>query len=201
MPDDNSSENPGDNATENPDDNTSNMPDDNSSENPGDNSNTGNNQDSYTSKKTDYSNITGRKTPNLPPIANVSLDNNFVTYINENILFDGSNSSDPDGYITDWIWDFDQGVYIKGEKINHMFDKKGSYNVTLTVVDNEGATNSTTFNLIIDGELYSEIDTIQITVNDIHKANYGYIILLITVIMISIILSTRTTLDDRKKIV
>ena len=77
----------------------------------------------------------------------------------------------------------------------------GTYNVTLMVMDNEGATNSTTFNLIVDDELYSEINAIQITGNVIYKANYGYIILLITAIMIFIILSTRTTLDDRKKIV
>ena len=65
--------------------------------------------------------------------------------VNQTITFDASASYDPDGNITNYQWDFGDGDLINTTKkiISHSYDRKGKYNVVLTVMDNEGAVNST----------------------------------------------------------
>lgn len=59
------------------------------------------------------------------------------------VTFDGSRSSDPDGEITDYVWDIN-GLRETGQTVTHGFASEGIYNVTLTVSDDDGATGSTT---------------------------------------------------------
>ncbi|MCJ7472022.1 MAG: PKD domain-containing protein [Actinobacteria bacterium] len=56
------------------------------------------------------------------------------------ITFDGSGSSDPDGSIVEYIWDFGDGSDYTGseEIITHVYDQKGNYTIELTVVDDKG---------------------------------------------------------------
>ena len=58
------------------------------------------------------------------------------------VSFNASNSSDSDGSITSYTWDFKDRDTGNGETINHTFSSTGSYSVKLTVIDNEGATDS-----------------------------------------------------------
>lgn len=58
--------------------------------------------------------------------------------------FDASASSDPDGSVAKWQWDFGDGTTATGKTTAHTYAKKGSYTVKLTVTDNGGATSSTT---------------------------------------------------------
>jgi len=60
------------------------------------------------------------------------------------VAFNASNSSDSDGSITSYEWDFKDGSTGNGETANHTFSSIGSYNVELTVTDNDGATDLTT---------------------------------------------------------
>ena len=60
------------------------------------------------------------------------------------VSFNGLGSSDPNGSITSYVWDFKDGNTGNGQTINHTFSSTGSYNVLLTVTDNEGASDSTT---------------------------------------------------------
>jgi len=60
------------------------------------------------------------------------------------VSLNASNSSDSDGSIVSYAWDFKDGDTGNGETINHTFSSIGSYNVKLTVTDNKGATGSTT---------------------------------------------------------
>jgi len=60
------------------------------------------------------------------------------------VSFNASNSSDSDGTIISYTWDFKDGSTGSGQTINHTFSSAGSYNVGLTITDNEGATDSTT---------------------------------------------------------
>lgn len=61
--------------------------------------------------------------------------------VRENIVFT-DQSSDPDGQITQWQWDFGDGTTSTEQNPIHAYDKAGDYTVTLTVTDNEGATAS-----------------------------------------------------------
>ena len=82
---------------------------------------------------------------NTPPIT-------FFTYspenpvVNQTITFNASSSYGPDGNIMNYEWDFGDGnvTNITEEIINHSYLEAGSYKVTLTVTDDDGATNSTT---------------------------------------------------------
>ncbi len=59
------------------------------------------------------------------------------------VRFDGSASSDPDGSIAAYSWNFgDGGTSSTGPVVYHQFAAAGTYTVTLTVTDNGGLTNS-----------------------------------------------------------
>jgi PKD repeat protein len=58
--------------------------------------------------------------------------------------FDGIDSYDPDGYIVSYVWNFGDGVVVSGVNliVYHNFNVTGTYNVTLTVQDNDGYSSS-----------------------------------------------------------
>ena len=60
------------------------------------------------------------------------------------VSFDASGSSDPDGHIESHDWNFDDGDTASGKTTSHTFDSAGSFTVSLTVKDNDGATDSVT---------------------------------------------------------
>ena len=57
---------------------------------------------------------------------------------------DGGGSSDPDGTIASYAWDFGDGTTGNGATTTHTYAAAGTYNVTLTVTDDDGATNTLT---------------------------------------------------------
>ena len=67
----------------------------------------------------------------------------------ENLNFDGSQSYDPDGYITNYSWNFGNGRISEGEIVSHSFSTHGTYKVTLTVFDNKGASDTKSIDVII----------------------------------------------------
>ena len=56
--------------------------------------------------------------------------------------FNGSTSSDPDGTIASYAWTFGDSTQGSGATPQHTYAGQGTYTVTLTVTDNQGATNS-----------------------------------------------------------
>ncbi len=74
---------------------------------------------------------------NLPPIAvlNTELDSSEAPLI---ISLDANESSDPDGQIISYNWDFGDGSTDTGANVSHTYLNAGIYTVTLTVTDNEG---------------------------------------------------------------
>lgn len=55
------------------------------------------------------------------------------------VKFDASGSSDPDGSIASYAWDFGDGQSGSGKAPSHTYLKTGTMTVTLTVTDNNGS--------------------------------------------------------------
>ncbi|MBI4699909.1 MAG: PKD domain-containing protein, partial [Deltaproteobacteria bacterium] len=83
-------------------------------------------------------------TDNLPPIAAFTAP--AAARIGEPVLFDAAASSDPDGTIADYAWDFDGDGKsdASGVAVSHTYDKPGIQLAKLTVTDNDGATAEST---------------------------------------------------------
>ena len=82
-----------------------------------------------------------------PPRGSVTPDFTFTPGTpndNEPVLFDASASTSSTGVIVQWLWNFDDGTTGSGERITHAFRSAGTKNVTLTVIDSIGASNSIT---------------------------------------------------------
>ena len=58
------------------------------------------------------------------------------------VAFDGSHSSDPDGSIVSYAWDFGDGTHGAGINPTHRYASVGDYSVTLRVTDNGGITSA-----------------------------------------------------------
>ncbi|HZM80463.1 MAG TPA: PKD domain-containing protein [Candidatus Limnocylindrales bacterium] len=57
--------------------------------------------------------------------------------------FDGSGSSDSDGTVVSYAWNFGDGTTATGATVTKTFAAAGTYTVSLTVTDDGGATGST----------------------------------------------------------
>jgi PKD repeat protein len=55
------------------------------------------------------------------------------------VSFDGSASTDDDGSIERYYWQFDDGATAWGQAVHHTFDNAGDYHVKLRVTDDGGA--------------------------------------------------------------
>jgi PKD repeat protein len=90
-----------------------------------------------------------------------------AAFIGEVLTFDGSASSDPDGFIKHWAWDLGDGQVVEGESVLHIYNQPGLYTVELTVTDDRGATATDTLAIsvaassppvaVIDAEITAEV--------------------------------------------
>jgi PKD repeat protein len=60
------------------------------------------------------------------------------------VSVNGSGSSDPDGSIASYAWNFGDGATGTGVTASHTYAAAGTYTVTLTVTDDKGATGTKT---------------------------------------------------------
>ncbi len=63
--------------------------------------------------------------------------------------FDGSASEDPDGTVESYAWSFGDGATEAGAKPSHTYAGAGTYTVTLTVLDDDGATGEHTASVTV----------------------------------------------------
>ncbi|MHA1289692.1 MAG: PKD domain-containing protein, partial [Candidatus Thorarchaeota archaeon] len=84
---------------------------------------------------------------NVPPVADFywTREGNSIKFLDY--------SSDVDGSVVNWTWDFGDGNISYERNPVHNYTKSGTYDVTLTVKDDDSASNSTTkkintFNII-----------------------------------------------------
>lgn len=62
-------------------------------------------------------------------------------YTSDTITFTDT-STDQDGTISSWYWNFGDGITSKEKNPSHKYNDDGSYTVKLKVTDNDGATNT-----------------------------------------------------------
>ena len=62
--------------------------------------------------------------------------------------FDSAGSSDSDGALAGYAWDFGDGTSGSGGGPSHTYASAGSYTVQLTVTDDDGATGSASRNVV-----------------------------------------------------
>ncbi|AJY69153.1 cytochrome C [Geobacter sulfurreducens] len=79
---------------------------------------------------------------NRGPSANAGADRTVT--VGQAITFSGSGSSDPDGSIVGYVWNFGDGTTGSGVSVTKTYTTAGTYTVTLTVTDNSGDTASDT---------------------------------------------------------
>ncbi len=80
-----------------------------------------------------------------PPPANIAPTASFTaTPAGLTAGLNASASSDPDGTIVSYAWDFGDGTTGTGATTSHPYAAANTYNVTLTVTDDDGATGTST---------------------------------------------------------
>jgi PKD repeat protein len=84
-----------------------------------------------------------------PPQAQFTISPSSGT-ISTDFDFDASNSIDPDGNITTYLWSFGDGTSASGRFVTHRYSQTGGFSVTLSVKDNSQLTASTTRSLLVD---------------------------------------------------
>ena len=68
------------------------------------------------------------------------------------VQFDASKSYDPDGEIISYHWDFGDETSAKGMNVEHIFpEQQTKYQVTLTVIDDDGAANNSVRTVVVLG--------------------------------------------------
>jgi PKD repeat protein len=78
---------------------------------------------------------------NLPPGASIVVEQSSRSPLEMHFV---ANSSDLDGSLTAWYWEFGDGSTGNGSSALHLYSRDGTYQVNLTVTDDNGATCATT---------------------------------------------------------
>ncbi|MEN3010169.1 MAG: CARDB domain-containing protein, partial [Candidatus Bipolaricaulaceae bacterium] len=86
--------------------------------------------------------VTVQPLANQPPVASFTFAP-AEPLVNQWITFDATASRDPDGTIVSYRWDFGDGATATGARVTKRYTAPGTYTVTLTVTDNQGASSST----------------------------------------------------------
>ncbi len=99
-------------------------------------------------------------TPNIPPVAAFTADPLSGT-APLTVSFDASTSSDADGTVVTYNWDFGPSTDTDDDPISSFtYTQPGTYVVTLTVVDNDGAAslNTATVTIVVDEVVVPDAD-------------------------------------------
>jgi serine protease len=105
-------------------------------------------------------------TPNVLPSAAFNYNCSYLS-----CEFSGSPSSDSDGAIVSYNWQFGDGSSANGENVSHTFSASGSFTVTLTVTDNQAGEGSTNQTISVTAPPAAPI-SLSVTGSKVKKTNY-----------------------------
>lgn len=84
---------------------------------------------------------------NHPPVANAG--GPYTGSAGASVQMSGVNSSDPDGSVAGYAWDFGDNTSGSGPTPSHTYTAEGTYNLTLTVTDDKGAVSAANVSVTI----------------------------------------------------
>ncbi|HUW84191.1 MAG TPA: PKD domain-containing protein [Phycisphaerae bacterium] len=73
------------------------------------------------------------------------------------VTFDARCSTDTDGVISSWLWDFGDGVSTAGAEVTHTYSDPGEYTATLTVIDDDGGRDQAEVVVHVNGAPTAEL--------------------------------------------
>ena len=103
-------------------------------------------------------------TENTPPTAVIESSATAGT-VPLNVSFTGSGSHDTKGSIIAYLWNFGDGSpTASGSTTSHQYTVEGTYNASLKVTDNQGATDTVSTSIIVTGpQPENQVPTAKIT--------------------------------------
>jgi len=82
--------------------------------------------------------------PLPPPVDNKPPQADFDDHCHDLRCDFSDKSKDDDGSVVSWLWDFGDGTGSNEQNPTHSYQEEGHYDVTLTVTDDDGATDTQT---------------------------------------------------------
>jgi PKD repeat protein len=138
----------------------------------------------------DTTSATITERPNTQPTADFSYSP-FHPTIDDTIQFTDL-STDPDGTIVSYFWNFSDGTNSTEKNPTHTFGKSGVYMITLQVTDNDGASDIVSKNILVEE---SNNKYISASATEMPNGIIGFEIMIIAVGVIAFVLLWR-----RKKV-
>src|SRR5690606_10721973 len=106
--------------------------------------------------------------PNKAPVAALA-----VECAELECRFDASGSSDPDGQIASVQWDLGDGTAAVDEVVEHAYAEAGTYEVTLTVTDDAGASTTETREVTVDR---TKVDLVDAASTNGNRTNHPVVV-------------------------
>ena len=103
---------------------------------------------------------------NEPPVLS-GVISTTIAEVGESITYDASASSDPDGEIVSYLWDFGDGSVSTDVAGEYAYTQSGMYTIVATVTDDRGATDQGS----IDVEIVNAANQAPVAVIDVSSDN------------------------------
>ncbi len=124
---------------------------------------------------------------NRKPIAKIRQLKNIEA--GDNVRLSGADSRDDDGYISQLLWDFGDGSesdWVNETFIEHKWSHRGTYTITLTVMDDAGLTNETQMQIRVK-EAAETAGWSSDTVNTMIAGSIITVIIIIVIVIVIIV--------------
>jgi len=103
--------------------------------------------------------------PNQPPVANFTFTSSGMT---ANFT---DTSTDTDGTVSAWLWNFGDGTTSSDQNPSRTYTAAGTYAVSLTVTDDDGATSGTSKNVTVTAPAGITLTAVGNKVKNVKKAD------------------------------